>query len=71
MLKEDIIKKWEKDGLINFQDKVVVGVSGGPDSMCLLDLMLKCKEKFDLQIFELAANRGYNDINEVESCDEI
>ena len=58
MLKEDIIKKWEKDGLINFQDKVVVGVCGGPDSMCLLDLMLKCKEKFDLQIVVAHINHG-------------
>ena len=32
--------------MINNNDKVVLGVSGGGDSMCLLDIMMALKDKY-------------------------
>lgn len=39
-----------KDLQIKYGDSVVVGVSGGPDSMCLLHLLLRVKKALDIEI---------------------
>ena len=39
-------------------DKVVAGISGGADSMCLLGLLLDWREQFDLGITVLHVNHG-------------
>ena len=38
--------------------KIVIGVSGGPDSVCLLDALCEMKEKYDLQIVAAHVNYG-------------
>jgi len=38
--------------------KVIVGVSGGPDSVCLLDIFYKLKKKYDLEIVIAHVNYG-------------
>ena len=38
--------------------KIVVGVSGGPDSVCLLDVLYKLKEKYNLKIIIAHVNYG-------------
>lgn len=43
----DTIKKYN---LINPKDRVVLGVSGGPDSICLLQVLNELKEKLDFEI---------------------
>lgn len=52
--------------LINKKDKVVVAVSGGPDSMCLLDTLYKIKDELDFSIVVAHVNHGIR----VESDDE-
>ena len=36
--------------LLNDDDTVVLGVSGGPDSMCLLSLLLRVREQVNIKI---------------------
>ncbi|MEI8217226.1 MAG: tRNA lysidine(34) synthetase TilS [Eubacteriales bacterium] len=40
-----------EDKLIVPRDKVVVGVSGGPDSICMLHLLINLREEFNFEIF--------------------
>ena len=48
----DIIKKYN---LIENGDKVVIGVSGGPDSITLLNVLLEIKnEKFKMKNYHIA-----------------
>ena len=48
-IKEDcyikVIRTIQKYELIKPGDKLVVGVSGGPDSMCLLDVLSKIQKQ--------------------------
>ncbi len=41
-----------ENNLISYGDKIIVAVSGGPDSMCLLDVLYKLKGelKFDIEV---------------------
>ena len=50
MLHEKLLKTIQQYNLIQMQDKIVIGVSGGPDSMCLLDSLYCLKEKLDIEI---------------------
>lgn len=50
MLEEKVEKTITKYKLIEENDSIVIGVSGGPDSMTLLCLLLKLKEKYNLKI---------------------
>lgn len=45
---EDIFDYLKNDIGINRNDRIVVGVSGGPDSMALLDILNKLKSELDL-----------------------
>ena len=48
-----VIKEYN---LIEKNDSIVVGVSGGPDSMTLLSILLKLKEEFNLKIYVAHVN---------------
>lgn len=48
----------EKHGMIAAGDKIVVGVSGGADSVCLLLLLLEYKKKLPLSLAVVHVNHG-------------
>ena len=49
-LEEKFLKTIREDNLIQKNDKIVVGVSGGPDSITLLECLNKYKEKLGIEI---------------------
>ena len=49
MVTEKIEETIKKYNLIEENDDVVVAVSGGPDSMCLLDNLIKLKDKLKIK----------------------
>ena len=49
-MKEAVLRTIKKYNLINANDKIVLGVSGGPDSLFMLDILNKLKEKLQFQI---------------------
>ena len=56
MLEEKVRKTIREYNLIEKNDSIVVGVSGGPDSMTLLSILLKLKEEFNLKIYVAHVN---------------
>ena len=53
------------NNLLKDNDTIVIGLSGGPDSMCLLDILLSLKKKLNI----ICAHINHN-IRE-ESKDEL
>ncbi len=46
------------NNMLKFGDKVVAGISGGADSVCLLKVLLLLKKEFGLEIFGVHVNHG-------------
>lgn len=53
---EKVIKKIKEKNLIEKNDRIVTGCSGGPDSIFLLEVLLKIKEEYNLEIFPVHIN---------------
>ena len=51
MLEDKVIKTMKKYNMIESGDKVVIGVSGGPDSMTLLNILNNLVENFNIKIY--------------------
>lgn len=49
-MKEKVLNTIKKYNLISKNDKIVIGVSGGPDSMCLLHILNSLKQKLEFEI---------------------
>lgn len=54
------------NNLIKKDDKVIVAVSGGPDSMCLLDSLYKLKDELQFEIIVAHVNHGIREESEQE-----
>ena len=63
MLEEKVLDTIKKYELIENGDNIVIGVSGGPDSMALLNVLINIKEKskIDFNIFVAHVNHGLRD----------
>lgn len=56
MIFEKVIDAINKYKMIETGDKIVVGISGGPDSVCLLHILDRLKKDFDLTIYAVHLN---------------
>lgn len=56
MLKEQVLNTIKKYNLINKDDKIICGVSGGPDSICMLDILKDLKEQLEFEIIVCHVN---------------
>ena len=51
-------KTISKYKMINYGDKVAIGVSGGKDSLALLDILIKIKEYKDFELIAITIDEG-------------
>lgn len=58
ILIEKVLYSIEENSMLKDGDKVIVGVSGGPDSMCLLHVLLRLRERFSLELIAAHVNHG-------------
>ncbi len=56
MLKEQVFNTIKKYDLINENDKIICGVSGGPDSICMLDILKDLKEELKFELIVCHVN---------------
>ena len=56
MIEEQILSTIKKYNLIEKNDKIICGISGGPDSICMLDVLRKIKQKLDFEIIVCHVN---------------
>ena len=68
-MEEQVLNTIKKYNLIRLDDKVVCGVSGGPDSICMLDTLRKIKETGKLD-FEIIVAHVNHQIREEADLDE-
>ena len=59
MVRKQVRSTIEKHGLISPGDHIVMGLSGGPDSMCLFDVLLAMAEEFDLTVYPVHVNHKF------------
>lgn len=67
MLKGDVLKTIQTYNLINKKDKIVVGVSGGPDSICLLHVLSSLREELEIELYVAHINHGLRDVADIET----
>lgn len=58
MIEEIFRSTVKKYGLVKHKDKLLLGVSGGPDSLCLLHLFLKIQKEYSLKLICLHFNHN-------------
>src|SRR5665648_238414 len=51
MLEEKILQTIKKFDMLSFNDRVLIGISGGPDSVTLLQVLLSLKKRYNLSFF--------------------
>lgn len=64
---EKVVKYIEKYHMLVKEDKVIVGVSGGADSVCLLFVLLKLRKSMGIEIVAVHVNHG---IRGASACED-
>lgn len=71
MLEEKVLNTIKKYNLIENGDKIVVGVSGGPDSICLLNVLYELNKNKEINLnFEIIVAHVNHMIRQEASSDE-
>ncbi|MBS7074363.1 MAG: hypothetical protein KH094_09760, partial [Haemophilus parainfluenzae] len=77
-MKDKVITYIRKNKLIEPGDNVLVALSGGPDSVCLLDILYKLKDKLNITLGAVHINhmlRGEDSDKDeeyvIELCNKI
>lgn len=65
---EEVVKKNKQEKLIVNGDKIIVGFSGGPDSVFMTEMLLKLKKEIDFEIVLVHINHLLR--GEDANCDE-
>ncbi len=55
---QKIISFVQQYNMLKEKDKVVIGISGGADSVCLFFMLLELKKVYDLELFAVHVNHG-------------
>ncbi|WP_027309055.1 tRNA lysidine(34) synthetase TilS [Caloramator sp. ALD01] len=55
-MKEKVLSYIKENRLIEPNDKIVVGLSGGPDSVCLLHILCSLKEELNITVYSAHVN---------------
>ncbi|WDC85479.1 ATP-binding protein [Caloramator sp. mosi_1] len=55
-MKQKVLDYIKENDLIQPGDKIVVGLSGGPDSVCLLHILYSLKEELNITIYSAHIN---------------
>lgn len=61
MLKQQVLDTIKKNDLIKYGDGIVVGISGGYDSVCLLHILYSIAEEFSLKLHPVHINHMLRD----------
>jgi len=63
-----MVDKIKSSKLIEYGDKIVIGVSGGPDSICLFDALLKLKDELNLSLYVVHINHCIREEANIEEA---
>lgn len=55
---DSIINTIDDNDMLKSGDKVIIGVSGGPDSMCLLHVLMSLRQRYNITIAVAHVNHG-------------
>lgn len=66
-MEQEVLQTILKYNLINEKDKIVIGVSGGPDSICLLNVLNSLKKKLNFEIYVAHINHMIRDVADEET----
>lgn len=67
MLKENVLNTIKKYNLIQSGDSIVIGVSGGPDSIALLHILNTLSEELNIKLFVAHVNHMIRDVADSET----
>ena len=55
---QKVLNYCQEHSMIEKNDKIIVGISGGADSVCLLELLCQMRETIPIEIFAVHVNHG-------------